>query len=317
MMRYCCTLTVAVLLGTSGTVAAQPVITCPCLNASKQYGFHAQHWYEQRTSKTAPAGAFELRWVFPTGGSCLSTRNASNCTLCAGAGVSDLAWKWGPSGQLMSAQAKGSSSSSQQPREQRCLTATPPPALATTPATNPKAGSAVMAPCDNTTSQSWTLDRFHQLSVQGSAGATVVCLTAGPQGCAPPPPPAPPSPSPPGPPSPPSPSPPPHTWPAWKPRRFVNAIITRGSWPRYLAALKQYPGSINAVSEYTYEINYYIKANWSLATRQPYGLNFSHAVQKLTPKVAVTPVIAMGGSYATQNFHAAAVFTEVMVAEAV
>lgn len=37
----------------------------------------------------------------------------------------------------------------------------------------------------------------------------------------------------------------------------------------------------------------------------------------MTPKVAVTPVIAMGGSYATANFHAAAKFTEVMVAEAV
>ena len=40
-------------------------------------------------------------------------------------------------------------------------------------------------------------------------------------------------------------------------------------------------------------------------------------LQAMTPKVAVTPVIAMGGSYATANFHAAAKFTEVMVAEAV
>jgi hypothetical protein len=41
----------------------------------------------------------------------------------------------------------------------------------------------------------------------------------------------------------------------------------------------------------------------------------SRTVQRLTPRVRVTPVIAMGENYATQNFHAAAVFTEVMVWE--
>ena len=42
-----------------------------------------------------------------------------------------------------------------------------------------------------------------------------------------------------------------------------------------------------------YEINYFVKANWSLGRRVPYGLNFSRAVQALTPQVRVTPVIAM------------------------
>ena len=99
---------------------------------------------------------------------------------------------------------------------------------------------------------------------------------------------------------------------------WINAILTRQSWPRYLETIKRYPGSINAVSEYMYEINYYVPSNWTLDHKTPpYGYNFSRVVQTLSPKVAVTPVIAMGGSYATQNFHAANVFAKAMVAEAV
>jgi hypothetical protein len=297
---------IAVLLlmeAVGGLVAAQQLLVCPCRNDTRQRGFHPQHWYKQPIKP--PTGAFELHWVFPKGESCLSTANMENCTLCKGAPASALTWKLNAeSGQLTSTLPNGSSS-------HLCLTAVVPP---------PAAGSVTLIPCvANASSQGWVLDRNHQLSVGGGAG----CLTAGDQGCAAPPPgpPGPPSPSPPGPPGPPGPpSPPgpspPRAWPAWKPRRWVNAIITRGSWPRYLAILKQQPGSINAISEYTYEINYYIKGNWSLAHRTPYGLNFSRAVQALSPKVAVTPVIAMGGSFATQNFHATAVFTKVMVAEA-
>jgi hypothetical protein len=66
--------------------------------------------------------------------------------------------------------------------------------------------------------------------------------------------------------------------------------VQRNSWGRYLSTLKQHPGSINAVSEYMYEINYDVPANWSLAHRVPYALNFSKAVQALSPKVHVTPV---------------------------
>eukprot|EP00039_Didymoeca_costata_P008318 m.110340 g.110340 ORF g.110340 m.110340 type:complete len:129 (+) comp14036_c0_seq6:310-696(+) len=84
--------------------------------------------------------------------------------------------------------------------------------------------------------------------------------------------------------------PPPHNWPQWKPRKFFNAIVTRNSWDRYLSTLKQYPGSVNAVSEYMYEIGYQIPANWSLKNHTPYALNFSKAVQALDPKVAVENV---------------------------
>lgn len=64
------------------------------------------------------------------------------------------------------------------------------------------------------------------------------------------------------------------------------------------------------------EINYVIPTNWSLQNRTPFALNFSREVQALKPKVLVTPVIAMGGSYATANFHAAEVFTKAMMDEA-
>ena len=70
-------------------------------------------------------------------------------------------------------------------------------------------------------------------------------------------------------------------------------------------------------SQRTDEIGYQIPANWSLQNRTPYALNFSREVQALTPKVRVTPVIAMGGSYATANFHAAEDFTKAMMAEAI
>ena len=284
---------------------AQPLTMCPCNNDSRSDGFHPQHWFEQRLG--SPPGAVALHWVFPSGGSCLSTVSADNCTICKGGPASRVAWKMdAQTGQLSSASPDGSNATS----ARQCLTA-----VLTTP---PAPGRVALVPCaSNETLQSWKMDRFHQLSVNGGAA----CLTAGSTDGAPPKPPGPPPPSPhpPSPPSPPHPGPPPppHAWPAWKPRRWVNAIITRGSWPRYLATLKEHPGSINAISEYTYEINYYIKANWSLGNRVPYGLNFSRAVQTLSPKVAVTPVIAMGGSYATQNFHAAAEFTDVMVKEAV
>ena len=296
-----CTLVAAIVVCAAVRGAtAQPVTICPCTNDGQADGFHPQHWFDQRLK--SPPGAFELHWVFPHGGSCLSTANVDNCTLCKDATASHVTWKMDSSSGQLSTTVNPSSG-------RQCLTAV----LTTPPAT----GRVVLAPCaTNTTLQSWKMDRFHQLSVSSGAG----CLTAGNAACAPPgppSPPAPPSPHPPPSPSPPRPPPPPHNWPAWKPRRWVNAIITRGSWPRYLATLKQHPGSINAISEYTYEINYYVKANWSLGHRIPYGLNFSKAVQTLSPKVAVTPVIAMGGSYATQNFHAAAEFTDVMVKEAV
>lgn len=283
------------------SAVAQPLAMCPCTNDSHADGYHPQHWFERRL--TSPHGSFELHWVFPSGGSCLSTANAANCTFCKGAATSDVAWKMdAESGQLTSASSPTGTNATSGPL---CLTAV----LET-----PLPGKVALMPCmANATLQRWRLDTFHQLSVSDATA----CLTAGSTDCAPPPSPAPPPPKPPPSPSPPHPPTPPHKWPAWKPRRWVNAIITRGSWPRYLATLKEHPGSINAISEYTYEINYYVKANWSLGHRTPYGLNFSRAVQKLSPKVAVTPVIAMGGSYATQNFHAAAEFTRVMVSEAV
>ena len=83
----------ALLAAAAGSRAAQaqPLTLCPCNNVTQGNGLHPQHWFEAK-AKAPPAGAFELRWVFAGGGSCISTERVDNCTLCKASPKTDL-WR--------------------------------------------------------------------------------------------------------------------------------------------------------------------------------------------------------------------------------
>lgn len=107
-------------------------------------------------------------------------------------------------------------------------------------------------------------------------------------------------------------------WPM--PRHKMMAVFNaHPPFDSFVDTLAQHPGSVNYAALYSYTIGA-INASWHLPAGEPFGINFTLALQNLsrsTPATPtyVTPVIQMGGANAENNFGYATLWTQQFVAE--